>query len=130
MKYISTRGLSEPQSFCNILLGGLAPDGGLYLPDTYPHITSDELTAWRSLSYAELAFQIFRKLIDDIPPADLEVIVNKTYTAETYRFARDKATAKAITPLRKLDTGLFARTVEWPNLGIQGHGHAVTGQFI
>jgi threonine synthase len=55
MKYISTRGGGEPQEFCDILLGGLAPDGGLYLPESYPQVAA-QLDEWRGLSYAELAF--------------------------------------------------------------------------
>nr|MBP8195457.1 threonine synthase [Azonexus sp.] len=51
MRYISTRGHAAPQAFCDILLGGLAPDGGLYLPESYPQISRAELDAWRKLSY-------------------------------------------------------------------------------
>ena len=50
MRYLSTRGHAVPQSFCDILLGGLAPDGGLYLPENYPQISRAELEAWRQLS--------------------------------------------------------------------------------
>ncbi|OQA33126.1 MAG: Threonine synthase [Betaproteobacteria bacterium ADurb.Bin341] len=84
MRYISTRGKAPAQSFCDILLGGLAPDGGLYLPQTYPQVSRAELEAWRSLSYAELAFAILSHFIDDIPSADLKAICDQTYTAETY----------------------------------------------
>jgi threonine synthase len=59
MRYISTRGGGEPREFCDILLGGLAPDGGLYLPESYPQVP-DQLAEWRGLSYAELAFRILR----------------------------------------------------------------------
>ena len=59
MHYVSTRATSasasrNPQEFSNILLAGLAPDGGLYLPAEYPQVTSAELDAWRKLSYADL----------------------------------------------------------------------------
>ena len=74
MRYISTRGRSPALTFCDILLGGLAPDGGLYLPERYPQVTRAELDAWRSLPYAELAFAILSKFADDIPPADLKAI--------------------------------------------------------
>ena len=47
MQYVSTRGQADAQNFSQILLGGLAPDGGLYLPQSYPQITPAELTAWR-----------------------------------------------------------------------------------
>ena len=94
MRYISTRGQSAPQSFCDILLGGLAPDGGLYLPETYPQVSRADLDAWRTLSYAELAFAILSRFIDDIPAADLKAICDKTYTAEVYGYVRDGAKAR------------------------------------
>ena len=109
MRYLSTRGQSAPQAFCDILLGGLAPDGGLYLPESYPQITRAELDAWRQLSYADLAFQILSKFIDDIPAADLKAIVAKTYTADVYRFTRNGGNAAEITPLTKLEDGLYTQ---------------------
>ena len=79
MRYISTRGTpdSPTRSFCEILLGGLAPDGGLYLPETYPQISRAELDQWRQLSYAELAFAVLSKFVDDIPAADLKKLTEK-----------------------------------------------------
>ncbi len=109
MRYISTRGQSAPQAFCDILLGGLAPDGGLYLPETYPQVTRAELGAWRQLSYADLAFEILSKFITDIPAADLKAIVAKTYTADVYRFTRNGGNAAEITPLTKLEDGLYTQ---------------------
>ena len=105
MRYISTRGQSAPQSFCDILLGGLAPDGGLYLPESYPQISRADLDAWRTLSYAELAFAILSRFIDDIPAADLKAICDKTYTAEVYGYVRDDAKAAEITPVHWLEPG-------------------------
>ncbi|MDP1609733.1 MAG: threonine synthase [Sulfuritalea sp.] len=104
MKYISTRGGAEPQEFCDILLGGLAPDGGLYLPESYPQV-ADRLEEWRGLSYAELAFRILSLFITDIPAADLKAICDKTYTAQTYRWSRDPARARDIVPLTTLEPG-------------------------
>jgi threonine synthase len=109
MRYLSTRGQSAPQAFCDILLGGLAPDGGLYLPESYPQITRAELDAWRKLSYADLAYEILSKFITDIPPADLKAIVAKTYTAEVYRFTRNGGNAAEITPLTQLEDGLYTQ---------------------
>ncbi|MCK9388009.1 MAG: threonine synthase [Sulfuritalea sp.] len=102
MNYISTRGQSPTQSFSDILLGGLAPDGGLYLPESYPQV-ADRLAAWRTLSYAELAFEILSLYVDDIPGADLKAICDKTYTAQTYRWSRDAAKAADIAPLTTLE---------------------------
>ena len=67
MKYISTRGESPKLNFSEVLLGGLAPDGGLYLPEHYPNFTDDELNDMRDMSYQDLALYIFEKFIDDIP---------------------------------------------------------------
>ena len=101
MKYISTRGLAANQSFSDILLGGLAPDGGLYLPEYYPQV-ADHLTEWRSLSYAELAFRILSLFIDDIPADDLRAICAKTYTADIYPHCRPGRNAADIVPLTSL----------------------------
>ena len=76
MKYISTRGQSPAQSFSEILLGGLAPDGGLYLPESYPQLTDADLTAMRAMNYRELAFDLLSRFITDIPTDDLKAIVS------------------------------------------------------
>ena len=104
MNYISTRGQSPAQPFSDILLGGLAPDGGLYLPESYPQV-ADRLASWRTLSYAELAFEIISLYVDDIPAAALKAICDKTYTAQTYCWSRDPARAADIVPLTTLAPG-------------------------
>jgi threonine synthase len=103
MQYVSTRGQSSPQSFSEILLGGLAPDGGLYLPVEYPRVSSAELDAWRNLSYADLALEVLKKFATDIPVADLQALTRKTYTAQVYCNARAGEDAAQITPLRVLE---------------------------
>lgn len=95
MKYISTRGHADRKQFCEILLEGLAPDGGLYLPEHYPQVSAATLEGWRSLSYADLAFEILSLYIDDIPAADLKALCRKTYTQEVFG-------TKEITPLKRL----------------------------
>ncbi|MEI6801666.1 MAG: threonine synthase [Burkholderiales bacterium] len=88
MKYLSTRGHPERKRFCEILLEGLAPDGGLYLPESYPQVDDATLARWREVyhrqGYAELAFEILSLYIDDIPAADLRALCVKTYTAEVF----------------------------------------------
>jgi len=106
MKYISTRGQATPKTFTEILLGGLAPDGGLYLPEHYPQVSRAELGAWRNLSYADLAFEVLSKFATDIPAADLKAITDKTYTAEVYGNARPDSDTSQIAPLRSLESGL------------------------
>jgi threonine synthase len=106
MRYISTRGQSPAESFCDILLGGLAPDGGLYLPETYPQVSRNTLDRWRDLSYADLAFEVLSLFITDIPAADLKALVHKTYTPQVYAYARKPEAAKDIVPLTELEPGL------------------------
>jgi threonine synthase len=108
MRYISTRGVGggQPQAFCDILLGGLAPDGGLYLPESYPQVSAAELAEWRELPYAALALRILQKFVDDIPACDLKSLADRTYTERTYRHARPGCDAGDITPLTTLEPGL------------------------
>ncbi|MFZ3127872.1 MAG: threonine synthase, partial [Rhodoferax sp.] len=104
MKYLSTRGAPERKRFCEILLEGLAPDGGLYLPESYPQVSDATLARWRTVyhqqGYAELAFEVLSLYIDDIPPADLRALCEKTYTAEVFGTGE-------IVPLRHLEDGLW-----------------------
>ena len=109
MKYISTRGQSPALSFSEILLGGLAPDGGLYLPESYPQFSDSDLSAMRDMNYRDLAFMILSRLIDeqDIPAQDLRTIVDKTYRAEVYCYTRKGQNAEDITPTLKLENNLY-----------------------
>lgn len=100
MKYISTRGQSSPSKFSDILLKGMAADGGLYMPGYYPHVSRSMLLAWSKLSYRELAFEILSLYIDDIPTEDLRMIIDSVYTKEI--FGTDE-----ITPVQELYPGLF-----------------------
>ena len=106
MRYLSTRGKAPEQRFLGILLSGLAPDGGLYLPAHYPQVARAELAAWRKLGYADLASALLRKFVDDIPAADIDALCRRTYTALVYCNARRPADAAAIAPLRWLEPGL------------------------
>ncbi len=104
MLYLSTRGHPDRKHFCEILLEGLAPDGGLYLPESYPQVSDATLTEWREVyhkqGYGELAFRILSLYIDDIPAADLRALCAKTYTAEVFGTGE-------IVPLRHLEDGLW-----------------------
>ena len=99
MKYISTRGATGRKTFGEVLLMGLAPDGGLMLPEHYPQIDRATLDKWRGLAYADLAFEIMRLFATDTPEGDLRAIINRTYTAEAFGNAE-------ITPVRTLSDGL------------------------
>lgn len=104
MKYISTRGDQTTKRFCDILLEGLAPDGGLYLPSRYPRIEFSTLERWRSLSYPDLAFEILSLYIDDIDSESLRRIVQSTYTKQVFG-------SRQITPLKPLGEGLYLQAL-------------------
>ena len=126
MNYLSTRGDATPRKFCDILLEGLAPDGGLYLPDHYPRIDAARLAELRRVhagqGYAALAFEILSLYIDDIPAADLKTICDKTYTAEVFG-------TREIVPLKKLEDGLYLEalsngpTLAFKDMAMQLLGH-------
>jgi threonine synthase len=122
MRYISTRGGMQPQRFCAILLEGLAPDGGLVMPERYPLISSDELSRWKGMPYPGLAFEIIRRYTDDIPAADLKLLLDRTYTAEVFG-------SQDITPVKTLEPGLHllalsnGPTLAFKDLAMQFLGH-------
>lgn len=78
MKYISTRGQTSPMAFQDAVLTGMAPDGGLLVPEQIPDVSA-QLNAWSSLSYPELALEVF-KLYTDIPENDLKRLVDASYS--------------------------------------------------
>ncbi|RWA65479.1 threonine synthase [Mesorhizobium sp.] len=124
MHYISTRGQHQRRSFCDILLEGLAPEGGLYVPETYPIVDDAMLYRWRGLSYSELAFEILSLYIDDIPPGDLKAICAKTYTLELFRSDR-------ITPVRALGMGLHvAELSNGPTLAFKDVAMQLLGNLL
>ncbi len=107
MKYLSTRGHPDRRRFCEILLEGLAPDGGLYLPEHYPQVDATTLALWRKAynggapgGYAALAFEVLSLYIDDIPAVDLRALCERTYTEAVYGTA-------AIVPIKKLEDGFY-----------------------
>ena len=107
MLYLSTRGDPGRKRFCEILLEGLAPDGGLYLPERYPRVDAATLARWRQVfnqgaagGYAALAFEVLSLYIDDIPAADLRALCEKTYTEAVYGTPQ-------IVPLKKLEEGVY-----------------------
>ncbi|GGL90711.1 threonine synthase [Deinococcus aerolatus] len=101
MKYVSTRGLRDLGGFSDVLLMGLAPDGGLAMPERIPTLSADELEQWRGLDYADLAYAVMRPYIDDIPEADLRAMLRATYHPDVFHSAE-------ITPLTRLgSSGLY-----------------------
>ncbi len=106
VRYVSTRDSSgaSGRPFCHILLEGLAPDGGLYLPESYPAVDDEALERWRQVlrtdGYAALAFEVTSLFIDDIPPDDLRAICERAYAPE-------KFLDPAVAPVSQLSDGLW-----------------------
>jgi threonine synthase len=134
MRYVSTRSQTDQsKQFCEILLEGLAPDGGLYLPEYYPQVGTQLLSDWRQVfnqqGYAELAFQILCLYIDDIPSDDLKRLCHKTYTADIFG-------SKEIVPLRQLESGLYLQalsngpTLAFKDMAMQLLGHVFEYELL
>jgi len=126
MRYVSTRGAwhDAPQPFCGILLEGLAPDGGLAVPQSYPRFSAAELAGLRAGSYRDLAFAVLSRYIDDIPAPQLRSIVDATYTAEV--FGSDE-----ITPLATLAPGLhLLRVSNGPTLAFKDIALQLLGRLF
>ena len=82
MKYISTRGGGEPQTFEQVLLTGLAPDGGLYVPTELPRIDATQMTDWKNLPYVDLAVEVVAPFVGDaLPRSELERIIAESYAS-------------------------------------------------
>jgi threonine synthase len=117
MLYISTRGEAPARRFTGILLEGLAADGGLYVPESYPEV---DLSKLRGKGYPELAHAILSQFMDDLP--DLKILVEKTYTKKAFGHPD-------ITPLRTLEPGLHllglsnGPTLAFKDMAMQLLGH-------
>jgi threonine synthase len=96
VRYISTRGKAPALGFEDVLLTGLATDGGLYVPESLPHFSLEEIRSWRGLSYSELAFNIMYPFVEDaIPADDFRRMLDETYSVFSH---------KAVAPLVQLDS--------------------------
>lgn len=76
---MSTRGGINPIGFTSAVMMGLAEDGGLILPRTIPRVGSDTINSWQKLSYADLAYEVMSRFIDDIPSSDLKDLITRSY---------------------------------------------------
>jgi threonine synthase len=99
MRYVSTRGEAEPIGFLDAVLAGLAPDGGLYVPEVWPLLTADEIAAFAGRPYAEVCADLLARFAGDaIPRADLLEMANEAYAGFTH---------ESVAPLRELGPGLW-----------------------
>ncbi len=125
MKFISTRGQSPALSFTDVLLSGTAPDGGLYLPEVWPHFSADDFAAIAGKSYAEIAQAIITPFVgDDIAPADLSRILHETYEDGAFDDAK-------IAPLVKLSDDLYLMELfHGPTLSFKDYALQCLGQLF
>ncbi|HJE91396.1 MAG TPA: threonine synthase [Dietzia timorensis] len=122
MEFVSTRGGMEPANFSDILLEGLAPDGGLVVPKEIPRVEQDEIESWRGLAYPQLAAKVIGKLWTDIDIADLEGICERAYGSQ---FSGD------IVPLRKVDEQItLVGLSEGPTLAFKDMAMQFLGEAI
>ena len=123
MQYISTRGGMEPTEFCETLLEGLAPDGGLAVPTELPRVDAAQLEQWRSLSYADLATEVLGLFATDIPRDELDRMTHAAYSADTF--------PEVPVPLREIDGGLtLVGLSEGPTLAFKDMAMQFLGQVV
>ena len=123
MKYISTRGASPALSFEDVLLTGLAPDGGLYVPETLPHFTLEEIASWKGLPYSELAFKVMYPFVEgEIPEAEFKSMVEETYAVFGH---------KAVAPLVQLDSNEWVMELfRGPTLAFKDFALQLLGRLL
>jgi len=123
MNYISTRGKAPTLKFADVLLAGLASDGGLYVPESLPTFSRDEIASWAGLSYAELAFKVIKPFVDDcINDADLRRMIDETYAGFNH---------SAVAPLKELGTNEWVLELfHGPTLAFKDFALQLLGRLI
>ena len=124
MRYVSTRGGMPPSSFGDVLLGGLAPDGGLVVPETVPSFAAGELAALRGTRYEEVALAVTKRFVDDIPEPDLARLVAAAYD-------RSRFDHPDVVSLREVDAGVYlAGLSHGPTLAFKDMALQLVGQLF
>ena len=124
MRYVSTRGRMSPARFTDVLLEGLAPDGGLVVPSFFPQVDKTTLAQWRLLDYASLATEILSLFCDDIDRGTLDRLTHTTYTREVFG-------TEEITPVAALDGGLvLLRLSNGPTLAFKDMAMQLLGALF
>ncbi len=124
MKYISTRGGMQPISYSEALLEGLAPDGGLAVPEAMPQLTLEQIEDWRALSYPELAVEVLSLFATDIPGAELERMCQAAYSSQNF-------VSEQIVPLTPLSDGVqLVGLSEGPTLAFKDMAMQYLGQSM
>ncbi len=126
MNYLSTRGAHTAPgtrlTFSDVLISGLAPDGGLMLPENYPKVPSAQLAAWRGLSYADLAFEVVSLFATDIARDDLKRMIDATYTQDVFG-TPEITPVKTLTAELKLQGLSNGPTLAFKDMAMQLLGH-------
>lgn len=136
VKYISTRDPQRtPVSFTDILLGGLAPDGGLYLPEAYPQLDDAQLNHWRSLlkeeGYPALAAEVLGLFVDDIPREDIAAICARAYDGSDDPTAGTSFASAEIVPVTHLEDSLYiAHLSEGPTAAFKDMAMQLLGELF
>jgi threonine synthase len=123
MKYISTRQSSKAIGFEDVLLQGLATDGGLYVPEFLPQFSSAQIKEMAKLNYVDLAYKIIHPFIDsEIPNADLKNIINKSYQSFSH---------KAIAPTKQISHNEYLLELfHGPTLAFKDFALQVLGNLL
>jgi threonine synthase len=123
MRYISTRGQAPARDFADVLLAGLAEDGGLFMPDSWPHFSPSDWRAMRALPYAELAARVMQPFIGTAIPFEvLRTICRDAYAGFGH---------PAVVPLIQLETGLFTQELfHGPTLAFKDMAMQVLGRLF
>ncbi|MGB0360075.1 MAG: threonine synthase, partial [Endozoicomonas sp.] len=123
MKYISTRGQGEPKDFQDVLLAGLAADGGLYVPEFLPQLSEAKIRSLKGLPYNELAFEIIKPFVGDtIADEQLHQMINQSYASFSH---------KAIAPLQQLDSNQWVMELfHGPTLAFKDFALQLLGRLL
>lgn len=118
MKYLSTRGQIDPIDFQDAVMMGLADDGGLILPRSIPD-ASGSLKSWAKLSYPELAFEVFRLFVRDVPEHDLRLLIEKTYGPSYFLNDLAPADRREVAPVARAGELFFLELWHGPTLAFK-----------
>lgn len=124
MKYVSTRGGMQPATYREVLLEGLAPDGGLAVPEQMPALSPTQIEAWRGLSYPDLAVEVLSLFATDIPRTELVRMCHAAYSAENFVSAE----VVPLTPIN--DTLTLVGLSEGPTLAFKDMAMQYLGQSL
>lgn len=131
MRYISTRGAQASATFSEILLEGLAADGGLFVPEIWPQITKEMLDDWRTMPYPRLAAKVLHLFAPEIDFETLFDLTTRAYTATAFAHGRSDSETTRIFPVRKLEDGLYLQELSnGPTLAFKDAAMQILGHLL